>query len=416
MIERIFECGDELTAKLFNNFQQKDIQEKNTLFKIKNNTIFAQTVQGLITNKEPLSENFFYQSTYFPLIKRDDARAGTAWLDWHFPNFDTIFFYDNKKIIMRKKLRKKIKIREYVKKLKNILDHNIDNMFKKLIGKKTFLCYSRGIDSTLILSYILKNELQNKIDILNFTNSIGDNLPLDLQEEKKLGFEVTHINLGMDDLIDAINTLDPDVVSCYCSYSLMQKFKNCNFIFGYHGNQTLLHKKIFLEQINKDIKESGYCTSLNGWTATENPIPLSECVLFIKPWHKLDGINNNSIFAPLGNDENFELVRDIDWYDIDPHLISDAKIAREFINGNVENKLDFAISNENIKDLDCVIGDLLIPIAKIRKEIFEIDNKSFMNEKGFCWLISEYDSAKKSKYIKFNSLLSYITLKKYFTI
>jgi hypothetical protein len=414
VIEKIFKCGDELTAKLLNNFYQKDIQERSILIKIENNTIFAQTVQNLINNNEPLSEMFFYQPTYFPLIKRDDVRAGTAWPNWHFPNFDTYFIHKDKKIIMTTKLRKKIAITEYVKQLKNILDYNINAMFEKILDKKTFLCYSRGIDSTLILSYILKHKLQDKIHILNFSNLLAGGTALQLQEEEKLGFKVTHINLGMDDLIDAINTLDPNIVSCYCSYSLMKKFKNCNFIFGYHGNQVLLHKKIFLEQINKDVKDLGYCTSLNGWTSIENPIPLAECVLFIKPWHKLNGINNNSIFEPLGNDENFDLLRNIDWHDVDPHLISNAKIARQIIMDNVGNKLDFVISNENTNELDCVIGDLLIPINKIKKEIFEIYKKSYMNEKGFNWLMSEYAEAKTSKYIKFNSLLSYITVKKYF--
>jgi hypothetical protein len=414
MIERIFECGGDLTAKLLNNFYQKDIQERSILIKIENNTIFAQTVQDLINNNEPLSEMFFYQPTYFPLIKRDDVRAGTAWPNWHFPNFDTYFIHKDKKIIMTTKLRKKIAITEYVKQLKNILDCNINSMFEKILDKKTFLCYSRGIDSTLILSYILKHKLQDKIHILNFSNLLAPGTTLQLQEEEKLGFKVTHINLDMDDLIDAINTLDPNIVSCYCSYSLMQKFKNCNFIFGYHGNQVLVHKKIFLEQINKDVKDVGYCTSLNGWTSIENPIPLAEYVLFNKPWHKLGGINNNSIFEPLGNDENFDLLRNIDWHDVDPHLISDAKIPRQIIKDNVGNKLDVVISNENTNELDCVIGDLLIPIDKIKKEIFEIDKKPCMNEKGFNWLISEYAAAKTSKYIKFNSLLSYITVKKYF--
>jgi hypothetical protein len=316
---------------------------------------------------------------------------------------------------MRTKTRLKITIAQYVEKLKKILELNVISMFEKISDKKTFLCYSRGIDSTLVLSYILKHKLQDKIKILNFSNSINQTLPLNFQEEKKLGFEVINIEIGMDELIDAFNTADPDIVSCYCSYNIVQRFNNCNFIFGYHGNPILLHKKIFLEQINKDVKVSGYCTSLNDWTAVKNPIPLSECVLFIKPWHKLNGINNNTIFAPLGDDQTFNLVRDISyWHDMDPHFISDAKTARQLINHNVGSKLDFAISNENQKDLDCVIGDLMIPIEKIKDDIFKITKKSCMNEKGFNWLMSEYELAKKNKFIKFNSLMCFITFKKYF--
>ena len=176
----------------------------------------------------------------------------------------------------------------------------------------------------------------------------------------------------------------------------------------------MLHKKVFLEQIKKDVKNSGYCSSLNNWKTTQNSTPLAECCLLIKPWNKLNGINGCEIFDPLGNEEIFEMIRSIDWNNVDPHIISDAKIARQIIHDNVKNLLDSIISEEDTTESDNVIGDLEIPLEKLDKEIFNIQEKSFYNKKGYNWLLYEYGCAKEKNSIKLNTLLSFITMKDYF--
>jgi hypothetical protein len=413
MQHNIFECVDDTTRLLLSNFKQKEFNKK-IFVKIKNQSITARTTDQLINDSECLSKKIYYNPTYFPLISRDDIRTGTAWKDWQYPNFDTCFDYKNNKIIIDTVHKNKISIDQYIQKLEKILDNNISEIFKNNKNLKLFLCYSRGIDSILILSYLIKKKLQDKVILINFSNLISSKKNNTFDLEKKLGFKVETIKLGLDELIAACNTGEHEIAICYTTYTLLNLYKNCAFIFGFHGNQSLLHKKIFLEQINKDVSKKGYCSSLNDWKTTKNPTPLEEHCLLIKPWHKLDGMNGCKIFTPLGNEEIFEMVRSIAWSDVDPHLVGDAKVARQIINDNVGNLLDSVILEEDTSESDNIIGDLEIPMEKLDKELFNIQEKNCHDKEGYNWLLLEYGRAKEKSSIKLNTLLSYMIMKKYY--
>jgi len=413
MQHNIFECFDDTTRQLLFNFKQKDLQKK-IFVKIKNQSIIARTMEQLINDLVYLSDKIYYNPSYFPLVSRDDLRSGTAWKDWLCPNFDTQFTYKDNMIIIGTTRKNKISINQYIEKLEKILDSNISEIIRKNKNSKLFLCYSGGIDSVLILSYLIKKKLQDKVVLINFSNIITSKKINTFDFEKKLGFEVQTIKIGLDELITACNTGEHEIAICYTTYTLLNLYKNCTFVFGFHGNQSLLHKKIFLEQINKEVSKKGYCSSLNNWKTTKNPTPLEEHCLLMKPWHKLDGTNDCKIFTPLGNEEIFEMVRSIEWNNIDPHIISDAKVARQIINENVGNLLDPIILEEDIGELDNVIGDLDIPMDKLDNQLFKIQEKSCHDKKGYDWLLFEYGRAKVKNSIKLNTLLSYMIVKKYF--
>jgi hypothetical protein len=322
------------------------------------------------------------------------------------------FSYEDKTGIIKAKhfKRKKISLEHYINRLKTIVDFNIKQTF---LNKKLILAYSGGIDSLVILSFIIKNNLQNKITLVNFTNNLSNPIPRSFAYEKKIGLDVQKFDINLKELITIANSSDNTFIRLYTSFSFLQKFKNSNIIFGYHGNQSLLHKKIFLEQIKKDVTQVGYCSSLNNWKVEKNCIPLEEHCLVRHKWHRLNGINLCNIFYPLGNNEIFEMIRQIDWQNIDPHVISDARVARRIIQDNVGHLLDPIVTNENLADNETIVGDLQIPLKKLNKKIFEIDN--FCSQRGYGWLISEYNTAKQTGSIKLNSLVSFINVKKYFS-
>lgn len=408
---REFECSDNITKKLLSNFKQKDLDEK-IFIKIENQSIFARTAEQLIKSHTALSEKIYYDPTKFPLMSVNDIRLGTAWKDWLCPNFDTQFYYnkDNNKITACDVVRNKISLNQYIEKLQIILDNNISEIVKK--NKNLFLCYSGGIDSAVILSYLIKKKLQDKVKLINFSNLITGKTTNDFNYVKKLGFKIANIKIDFDDLINVCNTKSFKKITCYTTYTLLKKYKKNSFIFGFHGNQSLLHKKIFLEQINKDVSKKGYCSSLNNWKSIKNPTPLAEHCFLLKSRHERNEINDCKIFSPLGNEEIFEMVRSIDWDNVDPNIINDAKVARQIISNNVGNLLDSSIlETENLTESDTIIGDLKIPFKQLDPEIFDIKVKSFHDKQGYSWLLKEFTKAMKENFIKLNILLLFVLIK-----
>lgn len=410
-VKNIFECADDITKKLFTNFRSIDTKEK-IFFKTTNEQIFARTEKQLIIERHSLSENIYYYPTYFPLISIYDIRAGTAWNDWSITNFDNLYHYEekNNQIIINEITRNKISLEQYIEQLKVEIDNNITKIFKKCRNKTIFLAYSSGIDSLCILSFLIKKKLQNRIKLINITNVMTHNVKRTFEKEKKLGFDVYHLEININDLTRIINENSYKKVLCYTTYMLFKKFPNSTFIFGFHGNQSLLHKNIFLEQIQKEVYKTGYCKSLDGWKPKKNPTPLKEHFLYRKPWHELQGCDGCEWFDPLFNEKIFEMIRSIDWKNIDSHIVSNAEVARKIINENVGNLLDDFITYENLNEIDNISGDLEVPFKNLQKEIFNVD-KNYCNKQGHDWLMSEYNQSLPKKFIKLNTLLSFLVQK-----
>jgi hypothetical protein len=408
-----FSCSDDITKKLLLQFRQKDNQEK-VFVKKSDGFIIARSKDQLINSEETLSEKIYYRPTYFPLISNYDTRMGSAWDHWECLNFDTECSYNatNDKITFNTIERNVISLELYMQKLQKIIDNNVTQILKKTKNLKLFLAYSGGIDSILLLSYFIKEKLQDKISLINYRNLLTKQSDSNFDYEKKLGFDIKTIVITVDDLVDVCNTMDYEKVLCYTTCTLLKKFKKV--IFGFHGNQSLLHKKIFLEQINKDVINKGYCSGLNEWKSGKNSTPLSQHCLVIRPWKNLNLDKNQELFMPLGNDDIFELIRSIGWKDIDPHVISDAKVARKIIHNNVGDLLDPIICEESLNSSDVVVGDLEIPMEKLNKKIFNLERKNYHNAQGYDWLLSEYNLAKEKNYIKFNSLIAFLLIRKYF--
>lgn len=407
--KKSFECADHITKNFLSNFRPHDMEE-NLLYKIDGDKIYARKVNQLIAERAELSEKIYYSPTYFPLISNYDMRLGTAWTDWTVINFDTCSFYDNNtnKITLDKCARHKISLTNYIKKLENIIGNNIEKIFAKDHTKTVYLAYSRGIDSLCILSFLIKKNLTDRVKLLNFSNTLLCEGIQSFELEKSLGLDVINFTIDMDHLCKIINFKNFKTVLCYTTHTLMKKFPGSFFIFGWHGNQSLLHKKIFLEQINKEVTKRGYCQSLDEWKPNISATPLNEHCFVIKPWHELQGTDDCELFDPLGNKTIFELTRSIDWENIDPHVISHAEIPRKIIYNNVNNMLDKLIIKENLNECDVIFGDLEVPLAKLNKEIFEIDSTGYCNKHGVDWLLSEYHKSLTKNTIKLNTVLGFL--------
>jgi hypothetical protein len=409
-----FTPGNDSTIKLLNNFKSSETNEK-IFVNIKDGTIYAKTITNLIKDREKLSEKIYYYPSGFPFlapVSNYNINVGTAWKNWIYPDFNNFFEYDRKKnkIISSKIQRKKISFDFYYKTIREIIDFKIEDLFKNNNEKLVIFCYSGGIDSLCILSYLLKKNLQSKVKLLYIKNTLAKFRHKTFEVEEKNGFNVIQQEILLDDLLDSINTLDYKKVLCFVNYTVCKRFPKSLILNGNTGNSTLLHKKIFLEQIKKKVYKDGYCTSLNGYAPNEDTTDLKDQCLVLKPWDNLQGIFNCKLFSPLQGENLYELVRSIDWKKINPHVISNAELGRKIINHNVGSVLDSLIIEENQNESDTILGDVTIPLKKLPNKIFAI-SKNNHDILGYRWLLSEHEKAKKDGLIKLNTVLSFLLQK-----
>ena len=173
MFKESYKCSDDVTKQLLFKFRQKDFSKK-VYIKIENEIIMAAYADNINRfQKLSLSDKIYeHSSTWFPIIFSSDFRLGTAWQGWQIPNFDTYFEYDRHKNVVRIKTfqRQQISLDFYQESIQKIIDKNILSVFAKEKSKKIMIAYSGGIDSLVILSYIIKNKLQEKVILVNFEN------------------------------------------------------------------------------------------------------------------------------------------------------------------------------------------------------------------------------------------------------
>ena len=66
--------------------------------------------------------------------------------------------------------------------------------------------------------------------LINFSNLLSSKKNNTFDLEKKLGFEVETIQLGLDELIAACNTGEHEIAICYTTYTLLNLYKNLIYI------------------------------------------------------------------------------------------------------------------------------------------------------------------------------------------
>lgn len=189
-------------------------------------------------------------------------------------------------------------------------------------------------------------------------------------------------------------------------------------MFGYHGNQLLLHKEVFLDEImyrdpgKKSLIETAiskkdfYTKSLQNYTFDRELSPLHQHHLLLKPWQKMNAINNNHVYSPIGHDHTlFDLCRTIDFSQCDPEVITDALVARWIIRKNRQEWLFDHISTESTKDLDN-LEHVDIPVRDLNPALFDIPHNLNHDKEGLDWIANESSKAKTTGYVALNTLVS----------
>ena len=363
----------------------------------------------------PLTEKIYFSASCFPFQSLKDTRTGSCFENWAVYNS------------CQRPGTKSLTLAHYVDQLDQLLQQQIQEIYSK--HSTVTLSFSGGVDALTLLSYIESQGLLNRTVIYwheNRTIDDATSLHVDINKHRALVVmldrlksqvqDIVFNTITVDDLIHIINTQDYNHLKCYTTAVAVQYFHNTALIYGHHGNQVLLHKDIFLDQIrinssdpviNQRIvdciaQRDFYTQSLQKYNVESQPVPLDYVELIIKPWCLLSGINNNVIYSPL--EVGLPLVKDIDYTAVDPAVIFHATAARQLIAKNVGSAYDDFVTTESLADGDN-LSQIMLPYDQISRSL-TIPSNINHHPVGLEFLNYELQQAQKKNSIHLNTVVT----------
>lgn len=365
----------------------------------------------------PLNREIYFRPSNAPLINVANSKLGSCFTGYSIPTGSYQFTTNGDSSL--------------VDQIYSLTDYQ-DIVFSE-IGKEitkiynahaeVTLCYSGGIDSMVLLSYIISLNFLSRTNIVCFKNNTQNTIPeydkvKSLLEKFDDQFKsITWLTIDISDIIYSFNNQNFEHLKCYATNAVLQKYKNTAFIFGFHGNQILLHKPVFVDEIilqtgsNTGVLEffknnnDFYTTSLNNYDVDKEKIGIAHTHMLQKPWALLDGTNNNRVYSPIGTSLTFSSLRQLNFKTVSVDTIAHAQLARNIINLNVGGLLNQFITKEGISDGD-ILKDTLIPIDQLNNDLLTIPKNLTHNAEGLGYIEHELSLAKKSHFLPINVLVS----------
>lgn len=365
-----------------------------------------------------LDRNFYFRPSGCPLINVNDSDAGSCFEDYFIPTASYKFYTDRS--IHAVPVEKNLTLDDYVDTLYHDIRNRIEQIYQQ--HKYVTLSYSGGIDAMVILSYLCNMDLLSRTDIIcyhNTTQGPKDTTKINLLLEslKNQIRSIDWLRIDLDEVILNFNHLNLEHVKCYATNAVLKKSKNQAVLFGHHGNQVLLHKNIFVDEIllNRldamveldallDGPRDFYTQSLIEFDATAPRIGIERRHMLMKPWSTLTD-KNHTVYGPLANNSNFDSLRKLDYSQISISTIANADVARSIINRNTENTLDSYIQTESVKEND-VLANMSIPLDQLNPDLLVISTQLNHNPEGLEYLQNELAQANISKILPINTLVA----------
>jgi hypothetical protein len=408
-------------------YQNLDLRV-NKFFLHRDGTRLTTDIRELKNNL--LDRNVYFRPSACPLINVNDSDAGSCFEEYTIPTASFQFYVNNNKV-KSVLIEKNIRLDDYVNTLHQKINSHIQDIYQQ--HATVTLAYSGGIDSMVLLSSIQSQNLLSRTDIVCFKNQTQSNLSCLHQDPNKLAQvtalldslkpqarSITWLTITHEDFISSVNNQLLEHSKCYATNAVLQRTNGCAYIFGHHGNQTLLHKNIFVDEII--LNHPGAVDELQCLTNgpktfytqslldvdTTRKIGIERRHMLMKPWSFLNS-NSKVLYSPLADNLIFDQLRRLDYGQISISTIANADVAREIINRNVGTILDSYITTETVKDGDN-LENMEFTLDSVNKNLLKIPTNLTHSPEGLEYIQHELMLATKSNSIHINTLVSIKTL------
>lgn len=369
-----------------------------------------------------LDRNFYFRPSGCPLINVNDFTAGSCFEDYVIPTGS--YQFESGSVCT---VDKNLPINNYINELFVGISSRIQSIYQA--HNTVTLAYSGGIDSMVLLGFIQAQGLLSRTDIVCFKNQTQssptclhqDPTKLEkvnelLNQISQLARSVTWLDITVDDISHGFNYQKLEHVKCYATNAVLRHSNNSAFIFGHHGNQVLLHKNIFLDELVLSRKSAQneitnllggptdfYTQSIIGYDLSAPKIGIEQRHMLMKPWALLNTATQ-TVYSPLGNADTFDQLRRLDYSQISADTIANATVAKELIARTAPYLLLY-ISVEGVKDGDN-LEEAVIPLSLLNPELLTVPMELNHNAEGLDYIQHEIAQAQITHSIPINSLVA----------
>lgn len=383
---------------------------------------------------QPLNRAIYFNPTSRLKISRSDSRLGSCFDGWQIPISGIMVESTDGWVSAIKEFEHELSLKEY----KERVDSHIKNCISEAYdsNRQVYLTFSGGIDSIVVLSYIMHMGLGARTHLVcvkNLATTHPESIAYDQARIQRMNDFFTAyqgrvastrwITQDTSNIVDIVNRGRSylDLLN-YTTVGIFESYHDTAWMGGYYGNNTLLHHWLFLDQmrIKDPDKSSELEIALNSCEDYYSvdfmqpgkfsvpPVHIKYQTLPRKPWHALQGINQNRIYTPLGCENTFNDLRKINPADFDFEMLADAKFGRELVDRYAPD-LSSIITHCNSHDNDS-INQIQVPTANLDYTQLYIPEHLNHHPDGVDWLTAEIESSKVTGHINMNTLVSFKNL------
>jgi hypothetical protein len=399
-----------------------------TIFVSNDNRHYATWPQ---LKNEPIHRDIYFKPSVSPRLNRLDYRTGSCFSNWHLPSASMLIDGDNNNVNNISEVSQTLRLDEY----KTCIDQSIRECIAIAFQENRIvnLSYSGSLDATIVLAYIVNMGLINRTRIVCFKNRLAT-------AQDALRFDVGRINsinkffhayqdklaghgwetIEVVDLVKSINagTTFNQLLS-FTLAAVLTRSHNQAWIGGWHGNRTMLHHRMLLDQMRlldpnitltikkriDDCWETSYSHTIRKLDFDLEPIHIKFQSNQTKPWHALNGYQGHRIYMPFGSESMFKNLRLLDPKEFVFEFVADGSFGIELIHNNAPELLQWMSKKQSENDIEN-IEYILVPTDNLDYSKLSVPMDINHHPEGLEWINLELEKSRITGEIEFNTLLS----------
>ena len=380
---------------------------------------------------EKLNSCIYFSPSSSPRISRQDSRQGSCFSEWIVPTASLQFQVEQNTILTGTELTQELCLEEYQS---QVVQHVVATLQKCYeTHSEDYMAYSGSIDSGVVLSFIIKMGLAHRTHVRCFLNKVTDHPDALRYNQERIdringffqAFGNSFASTGWEEInhSDVVNLINQGKnylhLIGYTLSSVFERYANTAWIGGFHGNRTLIHQRMFLDQMRivgsyqkteiKNLIERYwnhvYSPSIKKLNLDNDPVHVKFHTHCLKPWHALSGQRNNKIYMPLASDGLFFLLRSLNPAELTFEFIADAIFGKELVTSNAP-ELNFWIDKQQSSHEQDNLENINLPTDNIDFSKLEVPMSLNHDTAGLEWIVDKLNCAKAEGTIEINSLVS----------